>query len=68
MEEAHAIHIEVWVCPNCGNYYGASSAGNLADKPQPGRNGVPKDVSRAKCPQCPGIREPHLFTITGLLL
>jgi 3-hydroxy-3-methylglutaryl CoA synthase len=24
--------IEVYVCPTCGNYYGASSAGNLAQK------------------------------------
>ena len=22
--------IEVWICPNCGNYYGASNAGDLS--------------------------------------
>lgn len=69
----------VWVCPTdgCGNYYAASSAGDLAVKVKPvsaqsgalpGSRGL-----RSACPECPecaarGLdvdRLPHEFTLTG---
>lgn len=63
-----ALTIQVWVCPKCGNYYGASSAGNLAeiDRPVSRQNGQ-RPGSRGKrsaCPICPDTdRNRHDFIV-----
>ena len=47
----NSVLVTVWVCFNCGNYYGASSAGDLSREKQatPGR---PNSASlmRSACP------------------
>jgi hypothetical protein len=56
--------IVVWVCPNCGGYYAASTAGNLHEEwnTHHGRN----TFRRSRCPNkaCADKdihREPKLF-------
>jgi hypothetical protein len=54
--------VEVFVCPTCGNYYGASSAGNLAQKVSTANRGkllIPRD----RCPDCSDTRVPCVFEI-----
>jgi hypothetical protein len=54
--------IEVYVCPTCGNYYGASSAGNLAQKVASADKGK-KLLPRDRCPGCEDTRVPCVFEI-----
>lgn len=54
--------VEVFICPTCGNYYGASSAGNLAQKVASAERGkvlIPRD----KCPDCQDTRVPCVFEV-----
>jgi predicted RNA-binding Zn-ribbon protein involved in translation (DUF1610 family) len=55
--------LTIWVCPSCGNYYGSSSAGDLAVIEVPIRvNG--KSLKRSVCPDCGDDRVPCRFEVT----
>jgi len=57
------VEVCVWVCPNCHNYYGASSVHDrLADQINVDNQGNAK-FSRAQCPDCHEMRVPCLFEI-----
>lgn len=45
------MNVTVWICPafGCGNYYGASSAGNLREQTNQNAH---DPFSRARCPNC----------------
>jgi hypothetical protein len=56
----------VWICPNCGSYYGSSSAGNLHEKWNE-HQGKPT-FRRSRCPTvaCAAEdihREPKIVTV-----
>lgn len=70
MPQAGEKKVEVWVCPtdDCGNYYGASSAGRL-DRYVTGDRGPNFERKgpghpRSQCPDCGADREPHTLTVT----
>ena len=52
----------MWVCPRCGNYYGASNAGNLDKLWNRDAKGRPTH-RRAQCPTCHIRRKPYRVTI-----
>lgn len=62
--------IVVWVCPtsDCGNYYAASSAGDLASK-LTGDRGINWETwperahPRSQCPDCEADRIPILVRL-----
>jgi hypothetical protein len=57
------IEVTVWVCQQCGNYYGATSAGNLHKFFNRDAKGK-VTTRRSKCPNCVGMyRKPYTFTI-----
>jgi hypothetical protein len=47
------VHATIWICPTpgCGNYYAASSAGDLAESYNLDKNGQ-RTFRRADCPDC----------------
>jgi predicted RNA-binding Zn-ribbon protein involved in translation (DUF1610 family) len=57
------IEITVWVCPQCGEYYGATSAGNLHKFFNRDIKGKPVS-RRSQCPNCTGVtRKPYTFKL-----
>jgi hypothetical protein len=57
------LTITIWVCPNgCGNYFGSSSAGDLASQMNTDLKHNPT-FTRAQCPTCrtlkPGEQAPE---------
>jgi hypothetical protein len=48
------VQVAVWVCPTpgCGNWYGSSSAGDLARAENRAPNGGPVTSTRDECPDC----------------
>jgi predicted RNA-binding Zn-ribbon protein involved in translation (DUF1610 family) len=50
------------VCPNCGNYYGASSAGDLSQKVATRKNHIIQ-LPRDRCPDCGDKRVPCMFQV-----
>jgi rubrerythrin len=56
------IEVTVWVCPRCGNYYGATSAGNLHKFWNRDMKGFPTH-RRSQCPNCKIPRKPHTANI-----
>jgi hypothetical protein len=50
------VQVAVWVCPTpgCGNWYGSSSAGDLARAETRAPNGGPVTSTRDECPSCRG--------------
>src|SRR5262245_39538259 len=50
-EQVPEFRVVVWVCPTCGNYFGSSSAENLADQFNTDLKGT-KTFSRTRCPNC----------------
>jgi predicted RNA-binding Zn-ribbon protein involved in translation (DUF1610 family) len=62
MSKGRKWPITVFVCPNCGNYYGSSSSGDLSQKvatSQLGKVLVPRD----RCPDCGDKRVPCVFQV-----
>jgi predicted RNA-binding Zn-ribbon protein involved in translation (DUF1610 family) len=45
----------VWLCPDCGNYYGSSHAGDLTKKLNFNLQNKPT-FARSRCPDCGGER------------
>jgi predicted RNA-binding Zn-ribbon protein involved in translation (DUF1610 family) len=43
--------VTFWLCPSCGNYYGASAAGNLEKQMNTDAKGQ-ETFPRNRCPQC----------------
>lgn len=60
--EPLAVEVELWVCPDCGAYYGASSAGDLAGGEKHAITGEDRGW-RDGCPYCPGTRERIATTV-----
>lgn len=59
----------LWICPRCGNYYGASSAGNLREEMNTDLHGRNQTFARSICPNCRRIgheihRVPIRVTVT----
>lgn len=54
--------IVVWICANCGNYYGSSSAGNLSEQINKDKQGNFL-FSRSRCPTCRTDRTPCAFKV-----
>lgn len=55
-------NVEVWVCPNCGNYYGSTSAKDLNDQMTADIKGQPTHL-RSRCPACGQTRLMHSFFV-----
>jgi len=47
---ARPATIRVWICDNCGNYYGASSAGELDKEWNVEKNSNKPTFRRSRCP------------------
>lgn len=46
--------VVIWICPDCGNYYASSSAGDLSTDFNKKLNSGQPTFARSKCPDCPG--------------
>jgi predicted RNA-binding Zn-ribbon protein involved in translation (DUF1610 family) len=62
MPKGRVWPITVFVCPNCGNYYGASSAGDLGQKIVTAKNNR-VSMPRDRCPDCGDKRVPCIFSV-----
>lgn len=54
--------VTVWLCPNCGDYFGSSSAGDLSAEWNTSKNGTPL-FPRNRCPACHDMRVPCTLEI-----
>lgn len=58
--------IVVWICPQCGNYYGASSAEDLDQMMNYDKKGSVVSV-RTQCPNCHSARVRCVFSVELVL-
>jgi len=57
--------VELWICPNCHNYYGSSSVHgvDLAKEMNTKLNTPEQTHSRAQCPQCKTERKLQVLRV-----
>lgn len=49
MKDKKRVEVVVWVCRECGNYFGSTSAGDLSSTLQTTKRNKPQ-IPRSRCP------------------